>query len=285
MAPQATTPTGTTVAAFFDVDNTVIRGASAYHIARGLQRHGFFRKRDVFHFAWETAKYSMLGESKEQIDDVRDEALSIIKGWSVAEMIAIGEEVYDEILALRIFPGTRALIDSHLSQGHEVWFVTATPAEVGTIIASRLGVTGALGTVAENVDGLYTGRLVGPMLHDAAKADAVEALAAERGLDLSASFAYGDSIHDGPMLSAVGNPCAINPDGPLRRLAVSRGWEIEDFRGRRGDGRRGIVRSTGAGAVWTAMAVARGARATARAAVGLSRRDPDPVADERAHGL
>ncbi|WP_348523579.1 HAD family hydrolase [Demequina litorisediminis] len=139
----------------------MIRGASAYHIARGLKRHGFFRKRDVLHFAWEQAKYTMLGESKQQIDDVRDEALGIIKGWSVAEMIAIGEEVYDEILALRIFPGTRALIDSHLEQGHEVWFVTATPQEVGSIIASRLGVTGALGTVAENVDGFYTGKARG----------------------------------------------------------------------------------------------------------------------------
>ncbi|MFV0286469.1 MAG: HAD family hydrolase [Demequina sp.] len=285
MAPQTPTSRAATAAAFFDVDNTVIRGASAYHIARGLKRHGFFRKRDVLHFAWEQAKYTMLGESKQQIDDVRDEALGIIKGWSVAEMIAIGEEVYDEILALRIFPGTRALIDSHLEQGHEVWFVTATPPEVGSIIASRLGVTGALGTVAENVDGFYTGKLVGSMLHDQAKADAIQVLAEERGLDLSASAAYGDSIHDGPMLAAVGHPCAINPDAKLRRLAKERGWATEDFRGRRGDGRRGIVRATGAGAVWTTMAVGRGARAAGRAAIGLSRRDPEVVADDRAHKL
>ncbi len=89
---------------------------------------------------------------------MRTEALSIIKGWSVAEMAAIGEEVYDEILAMRIFPGTKALIDEHRAQGHEVWLVTASPVEIGRLIARRLKATGALGTIAEHKGGLYTGR-------------------------------------------------------------------------------------------------------------------------------
>src|SRR5690606_33053590 len=118
------------VAAFFDMDNTVIRGASAYHIARGLQQRGYFRLRDILHFGWEQAKYVLLGETHEQMDSLREEALSIIKGWSVAEMAQVGEEVYDEVLALRIYPGTKAIIDDHLAQGHEVWIVTASPVEV-----------------------------------------------------------------------------------------------------------------------------------------------------------
>ena len=92
---------------------------------------------------------------------VRRRALSIVAGHSVAEIAAIGEEVWDEVLSLRIFPGTHALLDEHLAAGHQVWIITASPVEIGELIGRRLGVTGALGTVAEHVDGFYTGRLVG----------------------------------------------------------------------------------------------------------------------------
>src|SRR5660398_85057 len=77
--PAAPTP----VAAFFDVDNTIIRGASAFHIARGLKQRGYFRNRDLIRFGWEQLKYLVFGESPEQMTSVRTEALSIIKGWSV----------------------------------------------------------------------------------------------------------------------------------------------------------------------------------------------------------
>lgn len=251
--PVAPTP----IAAFFDVDNTIIRGASAFHIARGLKQRGYFRNRDLIRFGWEQLKYLVFGESQEQMTTVRSEALSIIKGWSVAEMAAIGEEVYDEILAMRIFPGTKALIDEHRAQGHEVWLVTASPVEIGRLIARRLNATGALGTIAEHKGGLYTGRLVGDMMHGEAKAVAVGELAARRQLDLSRCFAYGDSMNDAPMLSTVGHGCAINPDSRLRRHAKREGWPIQEFRGRNPQGRRSIVRSSLTGFVWIAMKVLR----------------------------
>jgi len=246
-----------TVAAFFDVDNTVIRGASAFHIARGLKQRGYFRTRDILRFGWEQLKYLVLGESPEQMKALRTEALSIIKGWSVAEMAQIAEEVYDEILALRVFPGTKALIDEHRAQGHQVWFVTASPVEVGRLIARRLSATGALGTVAEHKGGYYTGRLVGDMLHGEAKAVAVRALAARVNLRLEDCFAYGDSMNDAPMLAAVGHPCAINPDGRLRRRAKGLHWPIQDFRGRNPNGRRSIVRASLTGFVWIVIKVVR----------------------------
>lgn len=253
--PAQTAPT--TVAAFFDVDNTVIRGASAFHIARGLKQRGYFRNRDIIRFGWEQLKYLIFGESKEQMDTVKAEALSIIKGWSVAEMAQIGEEVYDEVLALRIFPGTKALIDEHRAQGHQVWFVTATPVEIGRLIARRLGATGALGTVAEHQGGHYTGRLAGDFMHGEAKAVGVRELAENTGLEIDRCFAYGDSMNDAPMLAAVGHPCAINPDGRLRRHAKKMGWPVKDFRGRNPKGRRSIVRASVTGFVWIVMKVIR----------------------------
>lgn len=258
-------PEGARVAAFFDVDNTIIRGASAFHLAVGLYRRGFFRRGDIFTFAWHQGRYLLFGENKDQIDDVRNRALSIMTGHSVAEVVAIAEDVYDEVLSLRIFPGTQRLLDQHLAAGHQVWLITATPVEIGDLIARRLGVNGALGTIAEHKDGFYTGRLVGDMLHGKAKAEAVRALAEREGIDLAASSAYGDSTNDVPILSEVGFPCAINPDGRLRRHAAEVGWPVRDFRGRRRAARRGVDAATLAGSVWV---VALGARTLRRALRG-----------------
>lgn len=266
---------GTRVAAFFDVDNTVIRGASAFHIARGLWQRDYFTARDILSFGYEQATYVLFGETAEQMKRIRTHGLGIIKGWSVAEMTAVGEEVYDELLASRVYPGTKDIIDEHLAKGHEVWLVTASPIEIGRMIARRIGATGALGTVAEHVNGHYTGRLEGDFLHGPRKADEVRRLAAERGLDLEASHAYGDSLNDASMLQAVGHPCAINPEPRMRRLAIDRGWPIREFRKRRKSGRRGIVKGSITGAFWITIQVTRGLKTALRTVLRRPAHDPD----------
>ena len=261
------------LAAFFDVDNTIVRGASPFHIARGLHRRGYLRNSAIIRFGWQQFKYNMFGERVSQIDQVRKEALSIIRGWSVAEMTSIGEEIYDEVISLRIFPATKGLLDAHLARGHEVWLITASPVEVGRMIARRLGATGALGTIAEHERGYYTGALIGDLLHGEAKARAALELAEERDLDLDNSFAYGDSANDVPILSAVGFPCAINPERRLRRYAKKHGWPIRDFRGKRSNGRRGLMATTGAGMLWVFLTILRGLTAPIRGVLrGLFRR-------------
>ncbi|GIG25526.1 hydrolase [Cellulomonas denverensis] len=257
VAETADPPVASAVAAFFDVDNTIIRGASAFHLGVGLYRRGFFRTGDIIRFGLHQARYLMFGESKQQISEVRDRALSIMRGRSVAEVLTLAEDVYDEVLSLRIFPGTQRLLDQHLRAGHQVWLVTATPVEIGDLIARRLGANGALGTIAEHTDGFYTGRLVGDMMHGQAKAEGVRTLAEKNGLDLSQSFAYGDSANDVPLLSEVGFPCAINPDGRLRRHAAEVGWPMREFRNRRARTRRGVDAATAAGSIWALALVAR----------------------------
>ncbi len=252
-------------AAFFDVDNTVIRGASAYHLARELYRRKFFGTFDLVRFAVIQARYLAFGESKDQIDQVRERALSLIAGRTVAEVTAVGEEVYDAVLSLRIFPGTKKLIDEHLAAGDQVWLVTATPVEIGRMIAHRLGVTGCLGTQAEHEYGFYTGRMAGPFMHGAAKAEAVKELAEREGLDLEASYAYGDSLNDLPMMTSVGHPCPINPDRRLRRYASDIGWPIREFRGKRHRVTgRSVQTASWAGAAWVTGVVFRAIRKQVR---------------------
>lgn len=221
-------------AAFFDVDNTMMVGASIFHFAKGLAARKFFTWRDVGRFAVRQARLRMRGESRIDMHSTRDSALAFVAGKKVDEIVALGEEIYDEEMAAKIWSGTRALAQLHLDAGQRVWLVTATPVELAEIIADRLGLTGALGTVAETRGGVYTGRLVSDVLHGEAKAEAVRALAAREGLDLAQCAAYSDSINDLPMLSLVGRAVAVNPDSALRAEARRRGWEIRDFRaGRR----------------------------------------------------
>jgi HAD superfamily hydrolase (TIGR01490 family) len=225
-------PPGTdlTAAAFFDVDNTMMQGASIFHFARGLVARNFFTTGDLLRFAWLQIKFRLVGEVAEDTTQAREGALAFVAGRQVAEIVDLGEEIYDELMADKIYPRTRELAQRHLDAGQRVWLVTATPVELAQIIGRRLGLTGALGTVSETEDGLYTGRLFGEMLHGQAKAAAVRALAAREGLDLRRCTAYSDSVNDVPMLSVVGTAVAINPDGALRDIARERGWQIKDFR-------------------------------------------------------
>lgn len=254
--------TDPSAAAFFDVDNTVMQGASIFHLARGLWRRDFFTTMDILGAAWKQAYFRIAGvENPEHVAESRAAALSFIKGHTVAELEALGEEIFDEAMAHRIWPGTRALAQLHLDQGQRVWLVTAAPIEIARIIARRLGLTGALGTVAEHVDGVYTGNLVGDMLHGPAKEVAIRELAAAHGLDLSKCYAYSDSANDLPMLGAVGHPVAINPDSRLREHARAQNWEIRDYRTGRKAARIGLLGAAAAGAI-----------AGAGAAVGMIRK-------------
>jgi HAD superfamily hydrolase (TIGR01490 family) len=252
-------------AAFFDVDNTIMRGASIFHLARGLYARDFFSLRDIGRFAWHQATFRVLGkENLDTVAETREAALSFAAGHTVAELTAIGEEVFDEVMAAKVWPGTRALAQMHLDAGQRVWLVTATPVEVANVIAARLGLTGALGTVSETVDGVYTGRLVGEILHGEAKAHAVRSLAEREDLDLAACSAYSDSANDIPLLSMVGHPFAINPDAKLRAYARERGWRVRDYRTGRKAAKVGVPTAAGLGAAAGAVAAALSARRRGR---------------------
>jgi HAD superfamily hydrolase (TIGR01490 family) len=249
-------------AAFFDVDNTMMMGSSMFHISRGLAARKFFTTRDLGRFAWRQAFFRIGGsEPAGYLAEARKAALAFAEGWHVDEVVRLGEEIYDEIMAERIWPGTRALAQGHLDSGQRVWLVTATPVELASIIADRLGLTGALGSLAEHKDGYYTGELIGELLHGPAKAEAIRALAEREGLDLRRCSAYGDSANDIPMLSLVGTAVAINPDPELRRVAKEQGWQIRDYRNGRKALRIGLptaaVTGAIAGAVSTGLALRR----------------------------
>jgi len=254
-------------AAFFDVDGTLMRGASIFYFARGLSARGYFSTRDVLSFISKQARFRLSGKEAgpAELAEMREAALAFVAGRDVATIVALGEEIWVETMAEKVYAATARRAQEHLAAGQRVWLVTATPVELARVIGRELGLTGALGTVAEVTDGTYTGRLVGVPLHGPAKAEAVRALAAAEGLDLARCAAYSDSANDIPMLSAVGHPCAVNPDPDLKAHAREQGWEVLDLR-------------TGRRAVKIAIPAAAGTGALAGAAIAgvvLRRRHHD----------
>lgn len=244
-----------TAAAFFDVDNTLMRGASIYYFARGLAARKMFGPRDLARLTWGQFAFRMRGsENSDHIDAAREAALAFVAGHRVDDIVSLGEEIYEETMASRIWEGTRELTQEHLQAGQRVWLVTATPVELANILARRLGLTGALGTVAETKDGVYTGHLVGGLLHGEAKAAAIRALAAKEGLDLSRSSAYSDSANDLPMLELVGHPSVVNPDADLLKHARSLDWPVHEFRSGRRATMIALPIAAGAGALAGGMA-------------------------------
>lgn len=218
-------------AAFFDVDNTLIRGSALYFLGRGMYQRGFFTKADISRFVLANLRFKLTGKEKpEEMKRWQNAAINFIAGHKVIDISRVAEEVYDEHVSPALWQGTIDIAQTHLSNDEEVWLVTAASQEMAHVISEKLGFTGALGSRAEVRDGIYTGQMIGNLLHGKEKAIAIEQLAHERGFDLSECYAYSDSHNDLPLLLTVGHPSAINPDAVLRIRALRESWPIHDFR-------------------------------------------------------
>ena len=225
---MALTPTR---AAFFDVDNTLVRGSTLYFLGRGMYQRGYFTKADISCFVVANLRFRMTGtEKKEVIDRFQKAATDFVGGHQVNDILKLGEEIYDEYVSPKLWERTCEIAREHLTRGEDVWLVTAAPQDMANIIAQRLGLTGAIGSKVIIKDGIYTGELDGKLLHGTEKAFAIQSLAAERGYHLEDCYSYSDSHNDIPLLTAVGNPSAINPDALLRIKALAEGWPVHDFR-------------------------------------------------------
>ena len=219
------------IAAFFDLDNTLMRGASIYHLALGLYRKGILGPSDLATYAITQAKFLASGsENKADFAKVANQTLSFVQNRTATELMELIEEIFEEVVSEKLWPGTMELVNEHLAVGHQVWLISATPVEVAQVIANRLGLTGALATTSEIVDGKYTGNLLSAPVHGPAKAAAVRNLAMAENIDLKSSYAYSDSANDLPLLSLVGNVRVVNPDSQLRDFAKVNDWPTFDFR-------------------------------------------------------
>jgi HAD superfamily hydrolase (TIGR01490 family) len=214
------------IVAFFDVDNTLLRGASMYHMAKAARREHIIKTREIIKFAWHQATFLFVGENLKQLGSIKDRAVQIIGGHTEAELRELANEVFDRDIKDRLWPETVALTKEHMAKGHQVWLISATPRIVGSVIAERLGLTGALGTEFVTENGVFEGGFEGEVLHADAKAVAAGNLVKRLGASLSDCWAYSDSRNDIPLLTMVGHRVVVNPDSRLAEHAKELSWPI-----------------------------------------------------------
>ena len=216
-------------AAFFDLDRTLISGASAFPFGVEAWRQGLASSSDIAKWTFAALSFVVTGDKGDgSTVDLRSEYLGRIKGSRVADLDMIGQAVLPKLVA-RVRPEARKLITMHHEAGRDTWIVSASPKRIVEPLAASLGMTGAIGTEGRVVGGRFTGELEGPFIYGPGKAQAIEKLASDRGYDLDLSYAYSDSVSDLPMMETVGHPVAVNPDSELDHLAHERGWPVVIF--------------------------------------------------------
>jgi HAD superfamily hydrolase (TIGR01490 family) len=216
-------------AAFFDLDKTLMAGSSGMQFARIAAKQGIVGKRQLASWGFEHMRYRLRGTTDERTAEVLKVARELIRGVPAKSIDRMGPEVMAAILP-RIFPQMLAEVYAHQDAGRPTFIVSAAGNGVVEQLAHVLGMDGGIGTRYEvDGDGNFTGRLDGPFVYGEGKVTAMQEFAADHEIELSASYAYSDSLSDLPMLRAVGNPVAVNPDPPLAAIAREEGWQMLRF--------------------------------------------------------
>jgi len=213
-------------AAFFDLDKTLMQGSSGFQFARAVREAGMITRRQLVSDAMANIRFRLRGAGDEEAEALRIRIATSLEGVRVRDLERLGVRAMQRILP-RLYPKMLTIAYTHQDAGRPVYIVTAAAQGMAEVLGRVMTFDGALGSaLGEIEEGVYTGRPTGAFLYGGAKAVAIQQLAAKEGFDLSACYAYSDSISDAPMLRAVGHPVVVNPDSDLEQLARVEGWEV-----------------------------------------------------------
>jgi HAD superfamily hydrolase (TIGR01490 family) len=257
-------------AAFFDLDRTLMAGSSAFQFGRAAYKAGLVSRRRLAADAWDNLVFRLRGSTDAGTDALRARVGEMLEGVRVRDLQRLAPDVLAGVLP-RLYPRMLEIAYGHQDAGRPVFICTAASQEMAELMALVLTFDGAVGSVAEVVDGHYTGRAGGPFTYREGKAQAIRELAEREEIDLAASYAYSDSESDLPMLRTVGNPVAVNPDAELARVARAEGWEVLRF-DRLGRGLRVAAAALAAAAVGGLGSVAVSRRSAPSRRLGIVRR-------------
>jgi HAD superfamily hydrolase (TIGR01490 family) len=218
-----------TEAAFFDLDKTIIAKSSVLAFGKPFYREGLLSKGAIVKSIYAQIVFMLVGADEEKMEKLREAMLSLTKGWNQQHIADIVRETLDDVISPIVFAEALELFDQHHAAGRHVVIISSAPYEVVGPLGEFLGADEVIATrAAVDEEGNYTGELefyaYGPF-----KAEQIKAIAAREGIDLTASYAYSDSVTDLPMLESVGHPVAVNPDKELAREARERDWEVRVF--------------------------------------------------------
>jgi len=215
------------VAAFFDVDGTLIARNSAPLYMKHLRETGQARRRDIARTFYYVGRYK-LG----LLDIERAIAVSVtwIRGRDEAAVRADCDAWYATTVRGYLYPAMAATVEAHRRAGHVLVLLTSATRYLAGPLAADLGIEHLLVTQLLVEAGRFTGEVVRPVCYGEGKTYWAERFAAEHDVDLGQSYFYTDSITDLPLLERVGEPRVVNPDPRLGRVAARRGWPVARLR-------------------------------------------------------
>ena len=216
------------MAAFFDLDKTIIAGSSALAFSRPFRREGLIGRRVMLRGAYAQLLLVLSGADADTMESLRRRLTALCEGWEVDQVRAIVAQTLHEIVRPMVYAEAAELIERHRAAGEDVVVLSASGQEVVEPIAAMVGADRAVATRMAVRGGRYAGEIEF-YCYGEEKAAAARRLAGEHGYDLARCHAYTDSITDLPLLEAVGHPVVVNPDRELRRVARARDWPVRTF--------------------------------------------------------
>lgn len=210
------------VAAFFDLDRTLLRGASGPVISEALRAVGVLPDRSIPGEGLVYKVFDTIGETLPSMLLTR-QAARVANGWNRELVQEAGRRVAER-LADQVQPFARLLIDQHHEAGRAVVLATTSPYDLVKPLADALGIDDVIATRYGERDGAYDGSIDGFFVWGPGKLAAVRQWGERHGVDVAGSWAYSDSIYDLPLLNAVRHPVAVNPDPRLALFSVLRRW-------------------------------------------------------------
>ena len=222
-------PEGPQIGAFFDFDGTLIAGFSATVFLKEQIRRGDLSPYQLAGLLSAVAQFSLgtMGFS-----GLMTSAAQFMRGVREEDYIAFGQELYEQQIARKVYPESRAMVQAHMARGHTVAVISsATPYQVEPM-ARDLDIEHVICSRYEVRDGEFTGGIERPLCFGAGKVLAAESLSREYDINLDESYFYSDSDDDLELLKRVGHPQALNPNSKLAVIAEHRGWPVQRFKSR-----------------------------------------------------
>lgn len=211
-------------AAFFDLDRTILSGASAHVVSRVLRETGVVSR----NIPGESLMYQVFETFGENLPSMvlGRQAVIAMRGHSQEQVRAAARTAAPDLVAM-VQPYATQVIDGHRAEGRKVVLATTTPRDLIEPFAELMGFDAVIATsYGVDAEGNYTGELDGQYVWSRGKRDAVASWASAHDVDLAGSYAYSDSVFDEPLLASVGNPFCVNPDWRLRLMAAARRWPV-----------------------------------------------------------
>ncbi len=229
-AAEDPTPTGSrrsAAAAFFDLDRTLLLGASGPILGEALRHVGLVRGEASIVETAAFRFFDLVGETLPSMFLARQGARAA-SGWPV-ELVREAAEAAAAPLAERVLPYAQQMLDEHRAEGRKLVLATTTPVDLIGPFAELVGFDDVVATRYRRRDDRYDGTIDGEFVWGKGKSRSVAAWAAANGVDLDTSYAYSDSYYDVPLLSIVGHPRAVNPDPRMLAIATLRRWPVIHF--------------------------------------------------------